>query len=1651
MSDFKSRYFVPTFDGLVAQIGLSAGISIVCVGFFEWNRRKKTMAYLYSPRCRLKENPSPPMSTKFLGWIIPTLRLSDEFYINNVGLDAVMFLRFLKMCLQFCLFNAIVVGTILLPIHYYGGGGQSEVLRLSVANIENDSNILWTHVFMAYVVTGSWMFLLFKNYWQWMDLRREYTLYRIHQGEIAERSVFVSRLPSSLRTDVALKEYFESLKMGPVESATVVQHCGRLAQKIDRRESALNQLEKAHIELARDVAESVKTGRFLQEATSATSYSHSSEVASDETRLRPPPAKDGSGDRQGHDITIHIEDTTSSSSPVTALNTQVSELFKSRRIYNKTRKSIFAHKRVLDRPAPAPTLNVPLSALAHHSDVIDVYVNSNEKATDKTAHATAEAGASSLSLALAVPNTIWHTLSKLDRFWLDPFQPKRQSKRFKGGDRIEAIDHFVAKYNKLDRKVGELRDGSPRYKPTSFGFVTFKNHLSAQLCAQSKTDSRPQGLSVELAMEPRDVLWSNLTASFRNRFTRSIAVNLGVWAMTIFWIFPTSSFLFLTSLAALSEKFAFLRPLLDSSPLMQSLLQNVLPIVFVTIFLAFAPVLIQEISKQELPVSHSALEENVLHRYYKFLIFNVLFVFMIGTAILKSIIALLQTPTNIFTQLAESLPLGSTFFIFYITFNTCTHALELVQIWAQLIVHVFVTARKMTPTPRAQQRATTPWTFQYYYYYPHCILAIVITFIYSLINPLVLWAAVAHFAFAVLVFKYQLAYCYIRKYEMSGKFFKIVFRYTTDGLIIFQIMMVGVLWLKKALVGGFLVMVLIGWTAYFKILCRRLFHSRTKYLPLDTGLRNFDREIMVDHAPTPMEDASLQSSFVNLQSELQRAHTTGAGVRSLGQAVIGVGSMASQISMGPLYKNHQRLDGKDGHRDDDILILDHQNSNGGLRHRMSQSDRYERLDSSSHGTDDTLHRPHLARATTAPLGAFENTSMYGLGLTVPATDTLSLDERQRGSVTFVNNDADADDDDDDDGSAKDSSSPPAPVTAVDGDYPEPVESSDVIDKGSTQDIRLFSVEGHHPPRPPHPSRPSLSEVVHPGILKSSRLDDDYENFIDETGIFTEKHLVRRPTMACRPLASHFEHVPSKVIYQDRTSEFETYLHPALLKPLSRKLWLPQNPLYHHWDLDDTCEIDFAINSTSTVNKLEFRVREPQPLDDDVTGGRRSFQSQRRMRGRRNTTNTFHEVSLPSNWQGCLHDSPPATPMSPKASGVQEYVVDGDIAASGCASEGVLSKDSRILERRGSRDHQGYLSRPPLHHLHVPDRGSDIPYSPSITGIQRAKTTIVEPRRSSSAADRAPKDGGPSTSTFTGPGDASDIAAGGVATGLTAKSPLSNATRYRRSTSMPPAPGSLGSNPSTPSSPMSPLMAMSPPSNYLKVYPPLHAGGHSSPSSGGGMSPSPRVSFVQDGGHGGSGSATNTMHRTAGMTMPMMMMAGSGPGNGGGAIMLTPGAMRSSIFSNSRTSNLVPTPLSPSAPPTAAKKNIGAGDIFNMIFGDPEEDDDDAGTGGGTSRGDGRQGGAGSRNNKPLFGYETVGAWSRRRGSRDVHDDDDDDDDEESDLVTEEEDEEEEEDGSSIRGQQDNEQAMALAALRLSPPSHLDLSDPGQPRDLGSRH
>lgn len=71
-------------------------------------------------------------------------------------------------------------------------------------------------------------------------------------------------------------------------------------------------------------------------------------------------------------------------------------------------------------------------------------------------------------------------------------------------------------------------------------------------------------------------------------------------------------------------------------------------------------------------------------------------------------------------------------------------------------------------------------------------------------------------------------YCYVRRYETNGsRHYRRVAKYTSDGLLIFQLTMVGLLYLKGVLAAATTLVPLVVFTVWVKMKCHRLFQGRT--------------------------------------------------------------------------------------------------------------------------------------------------------------------------------------------------------------------------------------------------------------------------------------------------------------------------------------------------------------------------------------------------------------------------------------------------------------------------------------------------------------------------------------------------------------------------------------------------------------------------------------------------------------------------------------------------------------------------------------------------------------------------------------------------------------------------------------------------------
>ncbi|KAF8154629.1 hypothetical protein B0H34DRAFT_752640 [Crassisporium funariophilum] len=243
------------FEGpwFTTQLTISATIGVTSFLLFSYCRTRWPL--LFAPRTKLKGfSPHEAHAhLAFFGWIMPTIRTSEFTVLQIVGLDAAVLLNFFKM--SFYLFSvcSLFAITILMPLnwkvctsslstlnsHFFAPGGPDWLDLISDAN-----SYLSVHLIFTYLFTLLALYFIYKNYRRFIRSRQLFSLELVHS--IPARTVLVSNLPNHLQGERTLAEYFENMGMA-VESVTVCREVGALKTLLDRRTTALLELESAWV------------------------------------------------------------------------------------------------------------------------------------------------------------------------------------------------------------------------------------------------------------------------------------------------------------------------------------------------------------------------------------------------------------------------------------------------------------------------------------------------------------------------------------------------------------------------------------------------------------------------------------------------------------------------------------------------------------------------------------------------------------------------------------------------------------------------------------------------------------------------------------------------------------------------------------------------------------------------------------------------------------------------------------------------------------------------------------------------------------------------------------------------------------------------------------------------------------------------------------------------------------------------------------------------------------------------------------------------------------------------------------------------------------------------------------------------------------
>lgn len=239
--------------------------------------------------------------------------------------------------------------------------------------------------------------------------------------------------------------------------------------------------------------------------------------------------------------------------------------------------------------------------------------------------------------ANVMAETVWESLATVPRELLDPYQPATRLSALFRGQTVPTIDYLLTKLNLLTALVTEMRARPPSsYEPTSTAFVTFRDPRQARMVWRELKSQIV--VRVRLAPEVKDLDWERLMrTSFTGDLARGLGVNAFFWGLTIFWVIPIqllTSVLF--SVKNLRLVFPPVEIFFESHPGVEAFVSVTLPTVLVSLITMAVPEIIFQISKRAQGfVTFSALYDQCLCRYWKFIICNVVIFFCIGVTTIE--------------------------------------------------------------------------------------------------------------------------------------------------------------------------------------------------------------------------------------------------------------------------------------------------------------------------------------------------------------------------------------------------------------------------------------------------------------------------------------------------------------------------------------------------------------------------------------------------------------------------------------------------------------------------------------------------------------------------------------------------------------------------------------------------------------------------------------------------------------------------------------------------------------------------------------------------------------------------------------------------------------------------------------------------------
>ncbi|GAA5914365.1 uncharacterized protein JCM6883_003166 [Sporobolomyces salmoneus] len=369
-----------------------------------------------------------------------------------------------------------------------------------------------------------------------------------------------------------------------------------------------------------------------------------------------------------------------------------------------------------------------------------------------------------------------------------------------GGKKVDAVDYLTEKIKNLDNRIEIARQQIHEKKAENYGFASFESVPYAHIVAKTLHNKRRLGSHFELAPQPVDIIWNNLTMSDGARMKNKFFGGLLLVLLCGFYTIPLIAVALLANLAALSAYVGFIDTWVNDYSWLFSAFVGIVPPLLTLILQMILPMIIRWVASLQGATTHSQSDRIVTARYSAFLFITQFIIFSLlgvivqivsqvvveveGHASQTKVLNYLKTiPDNI----QSTYMIQSNYWLTVFPLRGASALFDLAQIISLLLV--WFRTRMFGRTPREIREWTKPPIFDFPVYYSNHLLTVAVSLVYAPIAPLVVAFGAAAFAVSTWVYKYQLMYVCVSRSETGGRLWNVAINRILMGVILMHLFM----------------------------------------------------------------------------------------------------------------------------------------------------------------------------------------------------------------------------------------------------------------------------------------------------------------------------------------------------------------------------------------------------------------------------------------------------------------------------------------------------------------------------------------------------------------------------------------------------------------------------------------------------------------------------------------------------------------------------------------------------------------------------------------------------------------------------------------------------------------------------------------------